>query len=164
LDAPHIHSDAPNDRQETPKDPQETINDPQDTCQVLQELDKMTAFSWRNLTFYKEADTHLLDHFCKRGTLEMDPTKPDKTALFGLLLKYMVASGALDIERIEEGVPIFSRGRAHVTHTGHVKPSALQETNDDLRVASIESSQTQSSTESSPTQSQQAHSQQTPSQ
>jgi hypothetical protein len=151
LDAPHVHSDAPDNRQETPEDPQETFDNPQDTCQVLQELYKMTEFSGRNLTFDKEADIHLLDHFCKRGTLEKDPAKPGKPALFGHLLKYMVASDSLDIERIEEGVPIFSRGRAHVAHTGHVQPSALQETNNNLRVASNEFSQTQ-----------QAHLQQTP--
>jgi hypothetical protein len=47
----HVHSKTPDDRQETPKDPQENFDDPQDTCQVLQELDKMTEYSWRNLTF-----------------------------------------------------------------------------------------------------------------
>jgi hypothetical protein len=58
----------------------------------------MTEYSWRNLSFDEEADTHLLDHFCKRGTSEKDPTKPGKPALFGLLLKYMVALGKLVIE------------------------------------------------------------------
>jgi hypothetical protein len=52
---------------------------------------------WRNLTFDEEPDIHLLDHFCKRGNSEKDPTKPCKPGLFGLLLKYMVASGALII-------------------------------------------------------------------
>jgi hypothetical protein len=43
----------------------------------------------------------------------------------------MVASGALDIERIEDGIPIFIRGRG-MNNTGHVNrvaSSALQETN-----------------------------------
>jgi hypothetical protein len=89
----HVPSEAPGDRQETPEDPQ-------DTCQVLQELDKMTESLWRNLAFNKEGVIHLLDYFCKRGALDKDPAKPGKPALFGLLLKYMVASGALDIEMI----------------------------------------------------------------
>jgi hypothetical protein len=116
----------------------------------------MTEFSWRNLTFDEEADTHLLDYFCKRGTSEKDPTKHGKLALFGLLLKYMVASGALVIEIIEEGVPILSRGNVQPT-SGRVQHRALQGTDNNLRVASNESSQTQ-------TQLQQAHLQQTPSQ
>jgi hypothetical protein len=116
---------------------------------------------WRNLTLDEEVDNHLLDHFCKRGISEKDPTKPGKPALFDLLLKYMVASGDFDIERIEEGVPIFSRGHDQPT-SGQVQPSALQETDNNLRVASTESLQTQSSTESSQTQSLQAHLQQTP--
>jgi hypothetical protein len=115
----------------------------------------MTEFSWRNLTFDEEADTHLLDYFCKRGTSEKDPTKHGKLALFGLLLKYMVASGALVIEIIEEGVPILSRGNVQPT-SGRVQHRALQGTDNNLRVASNESSQTQ-------TQLQQAHLQQTPS-
>jgi hypothetical protein len=60
----------------------------------------------------------------------------------------MVALGALDIKRIEEGIAIFSRGRGMDVHVmqdaGHVNPhasSALQETNNDLRDASNESSQ-----------------------
>jgi hypothetical protein len=77
------------------------------------------------LPFDKEANAHLLDHFCRRGS-EKNPTKPGKTALFQLLLKYMVASGNLVIDRFEEGVPILSRGegntqaQAHVTATCHV--------------------------------------------
>jgi hypothetical protein len=115
----------------------------------------MTEFLWRNLTFNEEADTNLLDYFCKGGPSDKDPAKPSKPALFGLLQKYMVASGALNIERIKEGVPIFSRGHgmnahAQVAHTS----SALQE-NDNLRVASNESLQTQQA---------HSHSQQKPSQ
>jgi hypothetical protein len=47
----------------------------------------------------------------------------------------MVASGALDIKRFEEGIAIFSRGRGMNVHvkqdTGHINPHAsgiLQET------------------------------------
>jgi hypothetical protein len=75
----------------------------------------------------------------------------------------MVASGPLNIGRFEEGIAIFTRGcglNVHVTQdTGHVNPhvsSVLQETDDDLRYASNESSQQ--------TPSQQTPSQQTPSQ
>jgi hypothetical protein len=60
----------------------------------------------------------------------------------------MVASGPLNIGRFEEGIAIFTRGcglNVHVTQdTGHVNPhvsSVLQETDDDLRYASNESSQ-----------------------
>jgi hypothetical protein len=155
----------PDDRQETPNDPQETVDDPQDTCQVRQ-VKKMTEYSWRNLSFDEEVDTHLLNHFCMRGTSEKDRNKPGKPALFGLLLKswasycsismlkYMVASGKLVIKRTEDGVPILSRG--HVQLSGHVQPRALQETNNNLRVLSNESWQTQTQS--------QAHTQQTPSQ
>jgi hypothetical protein len=157
VDAPQVHSDAPDNRQETPDNPQETVDDPQGTCQVRQ-VD-MTEYSWRNLSFDEEADTCLLEHFCKRGTSEKDPTKTGKPAFFGLLLKYMVASGKLVIERIEDGVPILRRGHVTVSTPRRVAHAtaatgALQET--DLRVSSNKSSQTQSQS--------QAHTQQTPSQ
>jgi hypothetical protein len=152
-DAPEVHSDAPDDLQETSDDSKEYIDEPQDTCQVRQ-VNKMTEYSWRNLSFDEEANTQLLEHFCERGTSEKDPTKPGKLALLQLLLKYMVASGELVIERIEDGVPILSRG--HITaivprHVAHVTAAtgAPQET--DVRVESL---QTQSQS--------QAHAQQTP--
>jgi hypothetical protein len=80
----------------------------------------MAEYSWRDLPFDKEANAHLLEHFCRRGTSEKDLTKPGKTALFQLLLKYMVASGDIVIDRFKEGVPILSRptqANAHVTAT-----------------------------------------------
>jgi hypothetical protein len=58
----------------------------------------MTKYLWRDLSFDEEANTQLLEHFCRRGTSENDPTKPEKLALLQLLLKNM------------EGVPILSRG------------------------------------------------------
>jgi hypothetical protein len=61
-DAPNDLQDTLNDLQETPNDLQETPDDPQDTSQVG---NKMTTFSWRDLTFDKDANTHLLDHFCR---------------------------------------------------------------------------------------------------
>jgi hypothetical protein len=151
-DAHKVHSDALDDLQETSDDSQENADDPQDTFKVRQ-VNKMTEYSWRNLSFDEEANTQLLEHFCKRGTSEKDPTKPGKPALLCLLLTYMVASGELVIERMEDGVPILSRGHVTATSPRHVTAAtgALQET--DLRV---ESSQTQSQS--------QAHAQQTPSQ
>jgi hypothetical protein len=50
----------------------------------------MTKYLWRDLSFNEEANTQLLEHFCRRGTLEKDPTKPGKSAHLQLLLKNMV--------------------------------------------------------------------------
>jgi hypothetical protein len=75
----------------------------------------MAKFSWRDLCFDAEVNTQLLDHFCKRS-LDKDLSKPSRNALLQLLLKNMVASGELIVDRIEEGVPILCRGDAiHVT-------------------------------------------------
>jgi hypothetical protein len=127
-EAPHVPADAPDVAQEVPDDLQETsdnlqevVNNLQGNSQVRQVDLKMTEYSWRDLPFEEEANAYLLEHFCRRGTLEKDPTKPGKTALFQLLLKYMVAAGELVINRIEDRVPILSRGNAqahaHVTAT-----------------------------------------------
>jgi hypothetical protein len=112
----------------------------------------MTKYLWRDLSFDKEANTQLLEHFCRRGTLEKDPTKPGKSALLQLLLKNMVASGELVIDRIEDGVPILSRG--HVAQVSADVAAATQETDLWVKSSLI---QTQSQT-------QQCHAQQTPSQ
>jgi hypothetical protein len=106
------------------------LDDPQDTSQVG---NKMTTYSWRDLTFDKVANTHLLDHFCRRGTLDKDLSKPARSALFQLILKNMVASGELVIDRFEEGIPILSRGHCaqvseDVAHVPHVSVSATPET------------------------------------
>jgi hypothetical protein len=120
-DTPNVRQEVPDNLQETPDDPQEDVNDLQGNSKVRQVDPKMTEYSWRDLSFDEEANTHLLQHFCRRGTSEKDPRKPGKTDLFQLLLKYMVASGELLINRIEDGVPILSRGKAqahaHVTAT-----------------------------------------------
>jgi hypothetical protein len=115
-EVPHIPAGAPdnlqdtlNNLQETLDDSQEYINDPQDSSQVRQINNKMTKYLWRDLSFDKEANTQILEHFCRRGTSEKDPTKPRKLALLQLLLKNMVASGKLVIDRIEDEVPILSR-------------------------------------------------------
>jgi hypothetical protein len=34
------------------------------------------TFSWRDLSYDEDANAHLIDHFCRRGTLDKDPTKP----------------------------------------------------------------------------------------
>jgi hypothetical protein len=125
--------EVPDDLQETPDNPQEEVNDLQGNSQVRQVDFKMTEYSRRDLSFDEEANTHLLEHFCTRGTSEKDPTKPGKTALFQLLLKYMVASGKLVIDRIEDGVPILSRGNAHAHAVAHVT-AITQETDRTLGV------------------------------
>jgi hypothetical protein len=90
----------------------------------------------------------------KRGNTEKDLAKHGKPALFALLQKYMVAAGAIKIERFEDGIPVFTRGRGlstmsavHVTQdTGHVNlhsSRAMQETDDVLRDA-VNESQTSS--------------------
>jgi hypothetical protein len=50
-----------------------------------------------------------LDHFCKRS-LDKDLSKPSRNALLQLLLKNMVASDELIVDRIEEGVQSFAGG------------------------------------------------------
>jgi hypothetical protein len=89
-DAPDNLQETPDDLQETPDDSQEYVDDPQDTSQVWQVDKKMTKYLWRDLSFNEEANTQLLEHFCRRGTLEKDPTKPGKSAHLQLLLKNMV--------------------------------------------------------------------------
>jgi hypothetical protein len=59
----------------------------------------MAKYSWRYLPFDKEVNAQLLDHFCKRSS-EKYPVKPGKPDLFKILLKYIVASGDLIIDRI----------------------------------------------------------------
>jgi hypothetical protein len=52
----------------------------------------------------------LLDHFGRRSS-DKDPSKPSRSALLQLLLNYMVTSGNLIFDAInEEGVPILRRG------------------------------------------------------
>jgi hypothetical protein len=110
------------------------------------------------LPFDEEANAHLLDHLCRRG-LEKDLVKPGKTALFQIVLKYMVASGNLIIDRFKEGVPILSRGEGNV-HAPHVSEDvkatvATQEA--DLRVQSTQLSQSQSQPHAQQTSSQLVH-------
>jgi hypothetical protein len=146
-EAPHDPADAPDNLQEAPDDLQEDVNDTQGTSQVLQVDYKITKYLWRDLSFDEEANTQLLEHFCRRGTSEKDPTKPGKSVLFQLLVKNMVASGELVIDRIKDGVPILSRG--NVAHADHdlapptaTPPTATQET--DPRVESSQSQSQQS--------------------
>jgi hypothetical protein len=110
-----------------------------------------------------------------RGKSDKDPSKPARLALLQLLLKNMVASGKLVIDRFEEGIPILSRGHganvsedvarapedAHVAHTPEdahvsgdvsVSVSATQETSQPLHRLMQSQSQPQ------------PHAQQTPSQ
>jgi hypothetical protein len=119
-DAPNVPQEVPDDLQETPDNPQEDVNNLQGNSQVRQVDLKITEYSWRDLSFDEEANAHLLEHFCRRGTSEKDPTKPGKTALFQFLLKYMVASGELVIDRIKDRVPILSRGNAQAHAHAHV--------------------------------------------
>jgi hypothetical protein len=73
------------------------------------------TFSWRDLSYDKDANAHLIDHLCRRGTSEKDPTKPSRSVLLQLLLKEKVPSGKLIIYGFEEGIPILIRPRAHVS-------------------------------------------------
>jgi hypothetical protein len=98
-------------------------------------------------------NAQLLDHFCRRGTSDKDPSKPARSALLQLLLKNMVASGEQIVYRIEEGVPILRRGDAtHVTGdvTADVRPAPAQET--DLTFESQSQSQSQPCHGQTPTQ------------
>jgi hypothetical protein len=114
-ETPKVPQDTPDNLQETPDVQQENVNDRQGISQVRQVNIKMAKFSWRDLPFDAEVNTRLLDHFCRRS-LDKDPSKPSRSALLHLLLKYMVASGELIVDVIEEGVPILRRGDAtHVT-------------------------------------------------
>jgi hypothetical protein len=127
-EAPDNLQETPDDLQETPDDLQETLDNPQDAIQVV---NIMTKYSWRDLSFDEDANTHLLDHFCRRVTSDKDPSKPVRSTLLQLLLKNMVTSGELVIDRIEEGIPILSRG--HVAHVNrdvmaNVTPASAQET------------------------------------
>jgi hypothetical protein len=99
-------------RQEAPKNLEDTHDDLQGTRDDMQ--DNVMTLSWRDLSYDKDADAHLLDHFCRRGTSDKDPTKPSRSFL-GLLLKEKDASGELVIDGFEDGVPILIRGRAHVS-------------------------------------------------
>jgi hypothetical protein len=72
----------------------------------------MARFSWRDLPFDAEVNNQLLDHFCRRSS-DKDPSKPLRLALLQLLLKYMVTSGELIVDAMnQEGVPIIRRGDA----------------------------------------------------
>jgi hypothetical protein len=98
-DAPDVSQEVPEDLQETSDNPQEEVNNRQGNSQVWQVDLKMAEYSWRDFPFDAETNSHLLEHFCRRGTLEKDPTKPGKMALFQLLLKYITASGKLVSDR-----------------------------------------------------------------
>jgi hypothetical protein len=143
-EVPNVPADAPDDLQEQPTTCRRHLT----TRSPVRQVDnKMTKYSWRDLSFNEEVNTQLLEHFCRRGTLDKDPTKPGKSALLQLLLKNMVASGKLVIDRFEEGVPILSRG--HTTHVAHVSEDVSAATQADLRV---ESSQSQSPAQQTPSQ------------
>jgi hypothetical protein len=129
-EAPDVTQDTPNDLQDTPNVPQETPDNlqeahhiPQETPDDLQETPdnqqenvndiidiKITKLSWRDLPFDAEVNNQLLEHFCRRSS-DKDSSKPSRSALLQLLLKYMVTSGNLIVDAInEEGVPILRRG------------------------------------------------------
>jgi hypothetical protein len=112
----------------------------------------MAKHLWRDLPFDAEVNAQLLDHFCKRSS-DKDRSKPLRSALLQLLLKNMVASGKLIVDRIEEGVPILRRGDAtHVTGdvAADVTLASGQET--DLTFESQLQSQSQPCHRQTPTQ------------
>jgi hypothetical protein len=159
---PSAPTDAPDNLKETPNNLQETHDDTQENSQVG---NKMT-FSWRDLSYDVDANTLLIDHFCRRGTSDKEPSKPPRSVLLQLLLKDKVASGELVIDRFEEGIPILIRGRAHVSedihrapedaHVAHtpedVSVSATQETSQPLQDLTQSQSQLQPHAQQSPTQ------------
>jgi hypothetical protein len=87
-EAPGVPADAPNDLQDTPDDLQETsdnlqeyIDDPQDTCQVRQVNNKMTEYSWINLSFdEEEVNTQLpvLEYIMAGIVLALNVVAPEK--------------------------------------------------------------------------------------
>jgi hypothetical protein len=98
---PHVPQERPDNLQETPDDQQEN-----DIIDI-----KMAKLLWRDLPFDADLNNQLLDHFCRRSS-DKDPSKPSRSALLQLL-KYMVTSGDLIVDAInEEGVPILCRGDA----------------------------------------------------
>jgi hypothetical protein len=133
-EAPNVTQDMPDDlqetpdvTQETPDDLQETPNVPQETPENLQETPtssrktsttgRASAKSGRLTSKWQSyrGGTCLLTR-CKRSS-DKDPSKPSRSALLQLLLKYMVAAGKLIVDQInEEGVQILCRGdTTHVT-------------------------------------------------
>jgi hypothetical protein len=105
---------------------------------ILRQETPVMTLSWRDLSYDEDADAHILDHFCRRGLLDKDPTKPSRSVLLQLLLKEKVEKGQLVIDRFEDGVPILFRGRAHVsedidhpedtaTHTATLTQSATSD-------------------------------------
>jgi hypothetical protein len=157
---PSAPTDAPDDLQETPNNLQETHDDTQDNSQVGNEM----TFLWRDLSYDEDGNAHLIDHFCRRGTSDKDPTKPARSVLLQLLLKEKVASGELVIDGFEEGIPILIRGRAHVSEdidrapeeatTTTATPTAtpLQEASQPLQYLRQSQSQLQPHAQATPTQ------------
>jgi hypothetical protein len=123
-EAPHVPQETPDDLQEAPHVPQETLDDQQENVSDI----NMAKPSWKDLPFDADVKNQLLDHFCRRSS-DKDPSKPSRSALLQLLLKYMVTSGDLIFDAInEEGVPILSRGEA--THvTGMSRPTSRSRPN-----------------------------------
>jgi hypothetical protein len=129
-EVPSALTDAPDDLQDMPDGLQETLDDTQDNSQVG---NKMT-FSWRDLSYNEDVNTLLLDHFCRRGTSDKDPSKPARSALLQLVLKNMVASGKLVIIRFDDGAPILIRGHgAHVSEDIAHVGGGTQETSQPLQ-------------------------------
>jgi hypothetical protein len=106
-EAPNVTQDAPDDLQETPDVPQETPDGLQEAPHVLQEtpddlqetLDHQQENVIKDLPFDADVKNQLLDHFCRRSS-DKDPSKPSRSALLRLLLKYMVTSGDLIFDAI----------------------------------------------------------------
>jgi hypothetical protein len=153
-ETPILRQEAPKNLQDTHDDLQGTRNDTQDN--------KMT-FSWRDLSYDEDANAHLIDHFCRRGTLDKDPTKPSRSVLLQLLLKKKVASVELIIDGFEEGIPILIRARAHVSEyidrvpkdastTATPTATPMQEASQPLQYLTQSQSQLQPHTQATPTQ------------
>jgi hypothetical protein len=143
-ETPHVPQETPDNLQETPDDQQENVNDIIDI--------KMAKFSWRDQPFDAEVNTQLLVHFCKRCS-DKDPSKPSRSALLQLLLKYMVAAGELIVDRInEEGVPILPRGDVTGDVVADVTLAPARETHLTFESQSQSQAQTQPCHGQTPTQ------------
>jgi hypothetical protein len=84
-----FQQETPIIRQEAPENLQ-----PHDDLQGTRVTqDNVMTLSWRDLSYDEDADAHILDHFCRRGLSDKDPTKPSRSVLLQLLLKEKVTSG-----------------------------------------------------------------------
>jgi hypothetical protein len=77
-EVPSAHKDAPDNLQDTLDNLQETrdgLQEMHDDTQENSQVGNKMTFSWRDLSYDEDANTLLLDHFCRRGTSDKDPVQ-----------------------------------------------------------------------------------------